>query len=95
MPSNQSLIDLLKDYPDVKAGLTGMIAVGRDEMVYSTQSLGYTTVIAVIAILILLMISFRMWVAPIFAITNLLVGLVWATGTASDCGGTVEYHGRR
>ena len=75
--------DLLKDYPDVKAGLTGMIAIGRDEMVYSTQSLGYTTVIAMIAILLLLMISFRMWVAPIFAIANLLVGLVWAVGTVA------------
>ncbi len=75
--------DLLKDYPDVKAGLTGMIAIGRDEMVYSAQSLGYTTVIAMIAILLLLMISFRMWVAPIFAIANLLVGLVWAVGTAA------------
>jgi len=75
--------DLIKDYPDVKAGLTGMIAIGRDEMVYSAQSLGYTTVIAIIAILLLLMISFRMWVAPIFAITNLLLGLVWAIGTAA------------
>ena len=75
--------DLLKNYPDVKAGLTGMIAIGRDEMVYSAQSLGYTTVIAMIAILLLLMISFRMWVAPIFAIANLLVGLVWAVGTAA------------
>jgi predicted RND superfamily exporter protein len=75
--------DLLKDYPDVKAGLTGMIAIGRDEMVYSAQSLGYTTVIAMIAILLLLMISFRMWVAPIFAIANLLVGLVWAVGTVA------------
>ncbi len=74
--------DLIKDYPDVKAGLTGMIAIGRDEMVYSAQSLGYTTVIAIIAILLLLIISFRMWVAPIFAITNLLLGLVWAIGTA-------------
>ena len=75
--------DLLKNYPDVKAGLTGMIAIGRDEMVYSMQSLGYTTVIALIAILFLLIISFRMWVAPIFAISNLLVGLIWAIGTAA------------
>ncbi len=75
--------DLLKDFPDVEAGLTGMIAVGRDEMVYSQQSLGYTTIIAVIAILILLMVSFRMWVAPILATANLMVGLVWAIGTAT------------
>jgi predicted RND superfamily exporter protein len=75
--------DLLKDYPDVKAGLTGMIAIGRDEMVYSTQGLIKTTLIAVFAILILLMLSFRMWVAPLFAIANLFVGLVWAIGTAA------------
>jgi len=60
-----------------------MIAIGRDEMVYSMQSLGYTTVIALIAILLLLIISFRMWVAPIFAVSNLLVGLIWAIGTAA------------
>jgi len=77
------LNDLLKDFPDVEAGLTGMIALGRDEMVYSQQSLGYTTVIAVIAILALLIVSFRMWVAPILAIANLLVGLVWAIGIAT------------
>ncbi len=75
--------DLLKDYPDVQAGLTGFIPIGRDEMVYSQQSLGYTTGIAIVAILILLMISFRMWVAPVFAILNLIVGIIWAIGTAA------------
>ena len=75
--------DLLVDFPDVQAGLTGFIAVGRDEMVYSEKSLGYTTVIAVIAILVLLILSFRMWVAPVLAMTSLLVGLVWAVGTSA------------
>jgi len=75
--------DLLKDYPDVKAGLTGMIPVGRDEMVYSTQSLGYTSVIAIIAILAMLILAFRMWVAPVLAMLNLLVGILWAMGTAA------------
>ncbi|MGD8537563.1 MAG: MMPL family transporter [Candidatus Aminicenantes bacterium] len=77
------LEEMQADYPDVKAGLTGMIAIGRDEMVYSEQSLGYTTVIAVVAILILLMLSFRMWIAPVLAIVNLLVGLIWAVGVAA------------
>jgi len=77
----QEVIDqVLKDYPEVKAGLTGMIPLGRDEMVYSQQSMGYTTIIAFIAILILLILSFRMWVAPLFAILNLAVGLIWAIG---------------
>jgi len=80
----QEIVDgLLTDFPDVQAGLTGFVAVGRDEMVYSEKSLGYTTFIAIIAILILLMISFRMWVAPVLALTSLLVGLVWAVGMAA------------
>jgi len=80
----QEVVDgLLTEFPDVQAGLTGFIAVGRDEMVYSEKSLGYTTLIAVIAILILLMVSFRMWVAPVLALTSLLVGLVWAVGAAA------------
>lgn len=75
--------DLLMEFPDVEAGLTGFIAVGRDEMVYSEKSLGYTSLIAIVAILILLILSFRMWVAPLLALASLLVGLVWAIGTSA------------
>ncbi len=75
--------DLLKEYPGVSAGLTGFIPIGHDEMVYSEKSLGYTTVIALIAIFILLVFSLRMWVAPVFAILNLIVGIIWAVGTAT------------
>ena len=49
--------DMAKSYPDVKAGLTGFIAIGHDEMVYSEQSLGYTSIIALVAILLLLILS--------------------------------------
>ena len=75
--------DVSKQYPGIQAGLTGMMAVGRDEMVYSQQSLGYTSLIAIIAILALLIISFRMWVAPLFAMFNLLIGILWAIGLAA------------
>ena len=73
----------LEDFPDVQAGLTGTIPVGRDEMVYSMEGLGVTMLIAFFAIGALLMFSFRMWVAPILALVNLLVGLVWAAGVAA------------
>jgi len=77
----QALVDeMSKDFPDVEAGLTGFIATERDENVYASRSLGYSTLIAVIVILFLLMISFRMWVAPLFAVLNLIVGLIWAVG---------------
>ena len=80
----QKIIDeAVKDYPGVKAGLTGMIPLGRDEMVYAQQSMNYTSLFAFIAILILLILSFRMWIAPLFAILNLAVGLIWAIGLAA------------
>jgi len=80
----QEIVDKVKkDFPEVKAGLTGMIPIGRDEMVYGQQSMGYTSIIAFIAILILLIFSFRMWAAPLFAILNLAVGLIWAIGLAA------------
>lgn len=80
----QKVIDkVLKDFPEVKAGLTGMIPLGRDEMVYGQQSMSYTSIFAFIAILILLILSFRMWAAPLFAILNLAVGLIWAIGLAA------------
>jgi predicted RND superfamily exporter protein len=79
----QSVVDnLLKDFPDVEAGLCGAIPKEHDEQVYSERSLGYTTVIAFIAILLLLMVSFRMWVAPLLAIINLIFGVLWALGSA-------------
>jgi predicted RND superfamily exporter protein len=75
--------DLLQDYPDVEAGLCGTIPKEHDEQVYTEQSLGFTTLIALVAILILLMFSFRMWVAPLFALVNLMVGVIWALGSAA------------
>jgi len=77
------LDDQLPNFPGIEAGLSGPIAKEHDEQVYSEQSLGYTTLIAFIAIFILLIMSFRMWVAPLFAIVNLLVGLIWAMGAAA------------
>lgn len=77
----QGIVDeTLERYPHLRAGLTGMIPISHDEMVYSERSLGYTSLIALAAILILLIVSMRMWVAPVFAMANLLLGIVWAIG---------------
>jgi predicted RND superfamily exporter protein len=87
----QEVVDsVLNDYPDVKAGLTGIMPVEHDEMVYSEKSIGYTTVIALIAVFVLLVISFRMWIAPILGLFNLVVGIIWAMGIASILVGTLN-----
>jgi hypothetical protein len=80
----QSVVtETLKDFPGVQAGLTGTIPMGRDEMVYGTQGVEYTTIISMIAIGILLIFSFRMWVAPVLALLNLVIGLIWAAGLSA------------
>jgi predicted RND superfamily exporter protein len=79
----QSLLDeILKQYPDVTAGLSGDIAREHDEQKASEETLSFTTIIALIAILLLLIISFRMLTAPILAILNLIIGIIWAYGAA-------------
>lgn len=74
------LDDVLKDHPTVNAGLSGAIAVGRDEMVYSSEGLGLSMLLSMIAIGGLLFMAFRMAVAPALALLNLVIGLIWAAG---------------
>ena len=77
----QGLLEVYSpNFPDVEAGMTGQIAREHDEQIYAERSFGVTTLIALVFILLLLMFSFRMWVAPVFAIVNLFVGLIWALG---------------
>jgi predicted RND superfamily exporter protein len=87
----QGVIDrILERYPDVEAGLTGIMPVSHDEMVYGEKSIGSTTVIALIAVFFLLVFSFRMWVAPVLALSNLIVGIIWAVGAAALFVGTLN-----
>ncbi len=79
----QAAVDeLLQAYPDILVGLSGSIAKEHDEQVYGTQTLGSSTLIAMLVILAMLIISFRMWLAPLLALLNLIVGIIWASGLA-------------
>jgi len=74
------LNDVLKQHPDVQAGLSGAIAVGRDEMYYSTQGLELSMLLSMFAIGALLYMAFKMAMAPVLALLNLIIGLIWAAG---------------
>ncbi len=79
----QALVDeVLTEYPSIEAGLSGPIAREHDEQTYSTQAIGFTSLIALVIILLLLIISFRMLIAPIFALLTLIFGVVWAMGAS-------------
>ncbi len=83
-PAVEQLKDIISEqlagYPAVRVGLTGAVPKEYDEQVYGTQTIGSSTPLALLAILIILMFSFRMWLAPLMAITTLIVGVIWAAG---------------
>ncbi len=66
----------------VRAGLTGVIPLGRDEMVAVQNDSMTITMLALLGILILFMLAFRMVVSPILAIATLIIGVLWALGIA-------------
>ena len=67
-------------YDNVSVRDTGMHIVARDEMASIESDSYLSTLISIILILALLYFSFRIWVAPIFAVTPLLFGIVWSMG---------------
>jgi len=80
----QAILDeQLQLYSGVEAGLTGMLPLARDEFVYSMKDMQSTSVLAFVLVLVLFVISFRIWTMPILAGVNLLLGIIWAAGLAA------------
>lgn len=83
MPAVNGLEELLEkeaeDY-NVTVGLTGSMTLGRDEMDAAMEDSMTLTMIAIVAVLLLFMVSFRMVSAPVLAVINLLIGVIWAMG---------------
>ena len=84
------ITEVSKDYPGIYAGTSGLMALARDEMVSAKKDINYTTIIALILILILFIVSFRMWVAPIFAGITMVIGLIWTAGFAAITVGSLN-----
>lgn len=71
-----------KNFPGITAGLTGTLTLSRDEMEASQRSLNETSIISLLGIFLLMIFTFRMWMAPFLALGTLVVGILWAMGTA-------------
>lgn len=85
MPGINGLEEMVKTEStqfNVKAGLAGGVVLGRDEMVAGTEDSYLLTILALIAIFILFIFTFRMFSAPLLAMFNLLIGIVWVMGVA-------------
>ena len=82
--SIQTIIDNnITRYPSLYAGLTGTIPLNRDEMVYSTQDMQITSIVALTLVLLLFIFAFRMVTAPVLAGLNLMLSVIFAAGMIS------------
>jgi len=83
MPAVNGLEELVKKDAsqfNVSAGLTGALALGRDEMVAGTEDSMLLTLLALVAVFVLFVVTFKMLSSPILAILNLIIGIIWAMG---------------
>ena len=71
------------NYPSIYAGTTGTVALARDEMVAANEDMYFTSIIALLLIIGLFILSFRMWVAPLLAGITLIIGIMWTAGFAA------------
>ena len=78
----ERIVHEVGDQYGVKAGLTGVIPLARDEMTAMENDSMTITMLALIGILILFIVAFRMLVSPILAIITLMIGVIWALGIA-------------
>lgn len=66
----------------IKAGLTGLMTVSRDEMVTSSKGFIISMIIAVILILSILILILKMKSVPIIIGIPLFTGIIWTTGVS-------------
>ena len=67
---------------NVSIGLTGGLVVAKDEVVTGKQGVIIFALLALILILIILVLNFRMTIVPLIAGLPLIAGVLWTAGTA-------------
>jgi len=79
--SIQAILDRnLIDFPGVGAGLTGSIPLQRDEMYYTQRDMTFGFILALVLVLFLFIITFRMLSVPVLAGVNLILAIIITLG---------------
>lgn len=76
----QILDEVKKEYPNVRIGLTGVIPLQKMEMEYMEKTMVISSVLALLLVIALFIIGFRMWSAPILAGLNLVIAIIITLG---------------
>ncbi len=72
--------DIQKDFRTLRVRMTGMPVLMLEETEVVLNDMGVSSIVSLLLVLALFIIAFRMWTAPLLAVINLVVGIVWAAG---------------
>ncbi len=76
------LAGVLPEFPNVRAGVTGIIPLQKDEMEHTTKDMKWGSMMALVAVLTLFILTFRMWAAPFLAGLTLAMSIAIAAGVS-------------
>ncbi len=76
----QHIRTLLKDYPDLQAGVTGGTALSTDEMSQSLWDMATTSVVATLGVGLLFIWFFRQIYNPLLVVNSLIISICWTYG---------------
>jgi hypothetical protein len=71
---------LKRDFPEVRAGVTGGNALNTDEMLAAQHDTLWATVIALIGVAVLFIIAFRQVWRPLLVVAALIIAVCWTLG---------------
>ncbi len=77
---NDSLKTIQKENKDLEIGRSGMIILQIDENDALKRDFGWSSIIALVLILVLLIGSFKSWKNPLLSVVTLIIALIWVTG---------------
>jgi len=86
----QTIDDVKLNYPDIKAGLTGRPVLAADEMISSNRDMNLATILAILAVGVMFVVTFRSATRPLIAMASLLMGISWTYGFVAVFIGTLN-----
>ncbi len=72
--------EIAKRFPDLEFGLAGTPVIGYQEQEAIMNDFGWSTLIALLVVMVIVVSSFRSWKNPFFSILTLTVSIIWVAG---------------
>ena len=85
----KEILTLRRQFPGVKAGVTGDPALEYDEVTAAQRDSGLATIISLVGVVLLVVVVFRGVIRPLMGTIALVMGVCWAFGFAAVTVGLV------